>query len=164
MLTEITKKAAYRCTTWWADVHGGSGCRVDKRRPQHRRQRLQLVSSEAVKRTLLGREVRTLRGYSICTALPTTAATTSTGLDYSLYVSVSYLCEDWENMAVWAGIVRLVVVIEIFIDTITFIYLWFWQQCYYAIYTIKDWQKMSQAKFHLLHSKYKYMYYISTEF
>ena len=39
MLTEITKKAAYRCTTWWADVHGGSGCRVHNRRPKHRRQR-----------------------------------------------------------------------------------------------------------------------------
>ena len=40
MLTEITKKAAYRCTTWRADVHGGSGCRVDKRRPKHRPQRV----------------------------------------------------------------------------------------------------------------------------
>ena len=157
MLTEITKKAAYRCTTWWADVHGGSGCRVDKRRPQHRRQRLQLVSSEAVKRTLLGREVRTLRGYSICTATNYCSHCHCWPRLFSF--NVSYLCEDWENMAGWAGIVRLVVVIEIFIDTITFIYLWFWQQCYYAIYTITDWQKMSQAKFHLLHSNYKYMYY-----
>ena len=37
---------------------------------------------------------------------------------FSLRIVVSYLCEDWENLAVCAGIVRLVVVIEIFIDTI----------------------------------------------